>query len=356
MEKLIQMNDFLSEEKRIITDYEELKPDLKIWADQLCVHINQLISSDSIFDIHRLQMPIACRIKENKSLLHKAFFGEGGIANASDKLLKITDKLGLRIVVLTEDDVRLVAGLLINEPEPNSIWKKVRVSRILDKEVGDYKAIHLEVFPKNSDLFTRKYLPHELKYLHCEIQIRTLVQHAYSEVKHNNTYKKAHKIDGEVQTMLGNIFGYIKQCDQYFCDIYRKMKIADKHIEDFLTEIAKIYLAIHPSIQKTDSKILKEIVSESNHRLNNIILDLYNINEFEIDDIKEIIQKNKADIEILLNIMDDTEHALFKKEPIVIYLVFLVLTKPSSIKKKWKADDSILKHIYHSFNKAYENE
>ncbi len=347
------MNDFLEKEKHILTEFEKLKPDLKTWAEQVCHYSMFIISDPDNFDINRLQIPIKFRLKEDKSLLQKAFFGTDGMINASDKLLKITDKVGVRIVVLTEDDVKKVAELLIKNG--NNIFDKPRISRELDKEFGSYKALHIEVSPKDSTFFGKEYTAKELKYISCEIQIRTLVQHAYSEVRHHSTYKKVHKIDGEVEVMLTEVFDYMKKCDEYFCNIYKKIEVADKHIEEFFTEIAKIYLSVHPSVSLTNSVKLNTTITESNHKLNNLILNLYNIDDFDTDDIKQVIQNNIEDIKILLDLIDK-EQTFFKNEPIVIFLVFLVLTKPNSIKKKWKADDSILREIYHKLNKSYENE
>ena len=347
------MSNFLDKEKRLIEEFNNLKPDLLVWGKSVCDYIKKELFESEHFDNKRLQFQPSFRLKENKSLLQKAFFGTDGMTQATDKLLKITDKIGVRIVVLTEEDVLKVQKIVSNTNIP--IWKNIRIARKIDNISGYYKGVHIEVYPSDDSCFSKKYTDKELKYLSCEIQIRTLLQHAYSEVRHQNTYKRVHRIDGEVEVMLQDIFNHVIKSDDYFCEIYRRMQTADISIENFFTEIAKVYLSISPLIVKKNEALLRETVINSNHRLNNLVLNLYDINEIDITDVKEIINNNNEDIRILIELINK-EDTFLNNEPIIIYLAFLVLTRPNSLKKKWIADDMILREVYHKLNKSFENE
>lgn len=350
------MNSYLTTERQLIQEYEAIRPDLKAWG----IEVDALISKKLIEskEVRLVKIPIEHRVKDEKSLLHKAYFG--GMTSileqeeVKEKLKKINDKVGTRVVVLNEADIERVRLLLVDNTE---LWKKPDVSRKLDKVTGEYKALHFDVYPKTSlSVFSRNYEPKELKILTCEVQVRTLLQHVYSEVSHLVRYKKIHKNSEESKEILLKIFESFVSFDKEFDNMLIKMAEDDKDLTDFFAEIVRIFLAIHPNYQKIDTgnKLFSDLAENSNHKLNNIILKLYDIQDIDIDDVKECCLKNKADIEKMIKYFDK-ESSYLRNEPIIVYLAFLVFTRPNSLKKRWIINDEILEDIFHSLNISYDN-
>ena len=57
-------------------------------------------------------------------------------------------------------------------------------------------------------------------YLTCEIQIRTLLQHAFAEVSHDSTYKGPYKNDKGILRHLAKSMALMEATDDYFCNIF----------------------------------------------------------------------------------------------------------------------------------------
>jgi putative GTP pyrophosphokinase len=100
----------------------------------------------------------------------------------------ITDLIGLRVVCLYEDELAVVARLVRAHFEVMDVTNKVAAMERTDTAFG-YKGLHLDLRP-NADLRAR---PEHAAYatLPFELQVRTIVQDAWSVLDHKIRYKKA---------------------------------------------------------------------------------------------------------------------------------------------------------------------
>ncbi|MDP1712990.1 MAG: hypothetical protein Q8K86_11110 [Candidatus Nanopelagicaceae bacterium] len=100
----------------------------------------------------------------------------------------ITDLIGVRVICLYEDEVDKIANVLSTNFDVLEVTDKIRALESTEDEFG-YKGLHLDL--KIND--TRRALPEYARFssLRFEIQIRTIVQDAWSVLDHKIKYKKS---------------------------------------------------------------------------------------------------------------------------------------------------------------------
>jgi putative GTP pyrophosphokinase len=100
----------------------------------------------------------------------------------------ITDLIGVRVVCLYEDEVQKIADLLTENFVVLEVTDKIKALESTETEFG-YKGLHLDLKINEK----RRALPEYARFalLRFEIQIRTIVQDAWSVLDHKIKYKKS---------------------------------------------------------------------------------------------------------------------------------------------------------------------
>lgn len=166
---------------------------------------------------------ITSRIKEAKSLEKK-------IEKKRDKyssLEDLTDIAGIRIITYFEDDADIISKIIKEEfsiDEDNSIDKRA----ILDPDRFGYLSVHYVIALRSG----RVALPEYRKYAGCkvEIQIRSILQHAWAEIEHDLGYKSKVAIPREIRRNFSRLAGLLEIADQEFKQIRRHLKEYEKNI------------------------------------------------------------------------------------------------------------------------------
>lgn len=126
----------------------------------------------------------SCRIKESKSIIDKAYFRG---KQYTDPYNDITDKIGVRFIVLTMEDVKLLEEAIINIKSTSHSKDRDSISeRFKNPSIFTYQSDHYVLRPDEELTHNGKVIKKEIS---CEVQARTLLQHAYAEVSHLTTYK-----------------------------------------------------------------------------------------------------------------------------------------------------------------------
>jgi ppGpp synthetase/RelA/SpoT-type nucleotidyltranferase len=126
----------------------------------------------------------------------------------------ITDIVGLRVICLYEADIVLVRAVLAENFE---ILEETDKSHAVEKEEGlfGYKGLHLDV----KLLANRRDLPEYRRFrdLRFEVQIRTIVQDAWSVLDQKIKYKKS--IPHELKRRVNRLAALFELADQEFLNI-----------------------------------------------------------------------------------------------------------------------------------------
>ncbi|MFJ8064886.1 GTP pyrophosphokinase family protein [Psychrobacillus sp. NPDC096426] len=208
----------MSEE--IIKQYETEKPRYESLKNKCESLILDLLENRNI-KYHKIES----RIKEKESL-EKKIKSESKEGKYSD-LGNITDIFGIRIITYFEDDVDKVADLLkkeFNFDVLNSVDKRWGSN----PSVFGYASLHqvLSVSDSRKSLTEYEYI----KDLKFEVQIRSILQHAWAEIEHDIGYKNTISVPIHLTRGFSRIAGLLELADIEF------KRIRDE-LEDYTEEV-----------------------------------------------------------------------------------------------------------------------
>lgn len=155
---------------------------------------------------------ITSRFKTRDSLKGKIERKSGKYEAISD----ITDIVGIRIITYFSEDVDKVAEIIESEFDvdvENSIDKR----ESLEPDRFGYCSLHYVVKMNAQRLSLRECSLY--KDLKCEIQIRSILQHAWAEIEHDIGYKSEITVPREMRRSFSRIAGLLEIADKEFNDI-----------------------------------------------------------------------------------------------------------------------------------------
>lgn len=155
----------------------------------------------------RVKEQLECIKKFERKYLSKQEEQQGPIEIAP----KITDLVGLRVVCIYESDIERVADILRSNLDVIDETDKTEALEIHENQFG-YKGLHLDA-KLNED---RASLPEYAAFsgYHFEVQIRSIVQDAWSEVDHRLKYKK--RIPKPLKRRINRLAALFELADQEF--------------------------------------------------------------------------------------------------------------------------------------------
>ncbi|MDU2066064.1 MAG: hypothetical protein E6713_14675 [Sporomusaceae bacterium] len=174
--------------------------------------IQQLLLQEEI-SVHL----IVSRLKTEESLRGKINKGRGKYREFED----ITDVCGLRIITYFADDIDRVAKIIakVLQVDPvNSIDKR----KILAPNQFGYLSSHI-IASLPDDVIQQE--PYR-RFQNCkvEIQIRSVLQHAWAEIEHDLAYKTDTPVSSAVRRRFSRVAGLLEVADDEFCKLRREQK------------------------------------------------------------------------------------------------------------------------------------
>lgn len=134
-----------------------------------------------------------------------------------DPINEITDQVGARFVVLRFDHVNLVNELILSlEGLKRERARDMIRERELNPHHFDYSSDHWVVWPQNEIELGSVTIP---KTMACEVQVRTLLQHAYAELAHSTVYKPNLTADAEIVRAIARGSALIETTDRVFDEV-----------------------------------------------------------------------------------------------------------------------------------------
>ncbi len=181
------------------TDYDELRPRYQKLENSLKRDLEA-----SLRDAEISVLKVESRLKEFDSLCDKV-----RRKHYDNPLQEIHDVCGLRVICYYPSDVGRVSELIQREFD---VVELVDKADLLEPEVFGYRSLHITVTPNKDMLNTVSY--RGLNDLKAEIQVRTILQHAWADLSHELDYKKEeyapkqfHKRLYQLNAMLDNLDG-----------------------------------------------------------------------------------------------------------------------------------------------------
>lgn len=154
-----------------------------------------------------------------------------------DPVSQMTDLVGARFVVLLKSDIAVVENAiaahtgwtLSQERDPT-----FEVSQ--DPNVFDYQSTHYLVRSIEDRVIDGVNVPAETT---CEIQIRTLLQHAYAELVHDNVYKPEGHVPVEAKRLIARCMALMETTDEMFCSALEELRQVNTDRETWLRFLAE---------------------------------------------------------------------------------------------------------------------
>lgn len=163
---------------------------------------------------------ITSRIKDRDECIKKFFEKYRDSTPIHERCMdiksRITDLIGLRVTCIYESDIDVVKDRLLKHFDKIGLTNKTKDLEEDDDRFG-YKGVHLDL-RLNED---RKALPEYRPFdgVCFEIQIRTIVQDAWSEVDHKLKYKR--QIPNKLKRRINRLSALFELADQEFEAIRR---------------------------------------------------------------------------------------------------------------------------------------
>lgn len=202
----------------LIDQYKKIRPYYEEFCIRLKVLLKDLLSKASI-KYHVVEE----RTKSLESFSEKL---QRDGKTYKDPLQEMTDLAGLRVIVYYEDDVDRVCRLLETEFKIDS--RSSDKKTLLEPDRFGYLSIHKIISLSDA----RAKLPEwsDFSGFLAEIQVRTVLQHAWAAISHALQYKNRKDIPYQFRRKLLRLSGLLELADEEFLDLRRKQEIVRKEI------------------------------------------------------------------------------------------------------------------------------
>lgn len=227
-------------EQEFLKRWEHEKPVYQAWADFIKNKIEQALTAaiaPTQLD-YFLKVPVKPRLKLESALVDKAFYRKQ-YANPYDD---VTDKVGMRFVVLLTSDIKKVCQI-IESTESKAFWdaskdRDYEAERLEKPLEFSYQSVHFVLRATKGNSFSGIEI---LENTPCEVQIRTLLQHAHSELTHDTLYKPKIVAQPSVKRTVAKSMALIEATDEFFEQAMLDIEKAIKPQNDILNLLKDIY-------------------------------------------------------------------------------------------------------------------
>lgn len=249
----------MTEKEKILQEYDNNARLYEAFSKKVGQLLKEIIDGENIS-----YNAITCRLKSKESLSNKIDIKQ----NKYHCLGDLTDIAGVRIITYYSDDVDKIINLVENEfevDEKNSIDKR----KALGSDRFGYCSVHYIVSFNQARLRLPEYK--HFKGLKCEIQIRTVLQHAWAEIEHDLGYKSEIGIPEEIRRNFSRLAGLLEIGDKEFLEIRN-------YLQSYSTQITEKINEDELNGNKLDVIILNEFIKTEPEiiEMNNYIAQYFN--------------------------------------------------------------------------------
>lgn len=165
-----------------------------------------------------LKIPPNPRLKKEISLVDKALYRG---KDYSDPYNDVEDKVGVRFVVLLLNELEQICGIISEcadwTVEP---CRHFREERLAEPLLFTYQSVHYVLRPQVEIEYGGVVIPETVT---CEVQVRTLLQHAHAELTHDAIYKPNRIVHPTVHRTVAKSIALIETTDDFFEDVINQL-------------------------------------------------------------------------------------------------------------------------------------
>lgn len=239
-------------------EFFSMQPIFIQYSQEVTKQISKLLEDSDA----KLAVPIQFRAKTWESILNKVSEKRFEIKSS---ILEMQDLVGFRIILIFKQDIEIVAKII---RESFKQIKEYDTGEKLAEDQFGYSSKHL-VVEINEDWLKLPTL-RNFKDLKCEIQIRTLSQHAWAEASNIFQYKSENNVPAPLKRRISRIAALLETVDYEFEQIsnerlhYKEqlVKDLDKNQElnvDLLQKILQAKFGITRKLSEDYSSLLEDL-------------------------------------------------------------------------------------------------
>lgn len=228
--------DILAEFDRRETSYKKFRALLEPLLQELLTIRN--------IRIHKLES----RTKSRESLAGKLLRPEKEYSD----LKEITDICGARIITYLLKDVDQIASLIESEFEIDKEHSIDKRSYAEPDRFG-YVSLHYVVALNES----RRRLPEYIAFkdYKAEVQIRTIIQHAWAEIEHDLGYKSSQAVPYDIRRRFARLAALLETADEQFAMI-------DEQVAEYKSKVSEKLKGDDPDIAIDGTSVFELITSD----------------------------------------------------------------------------------------------
>lgn len=209
---------------RILGEYDSRKALLLVCSSKLRALLDEVLLEAGC-KVHS----VTTRVKDRDSLKKKLERPDVQYRSLDD----VTDVLGARVVTYFDNDVDAVAERIAKEfllDEINSVDKRA----LLDADKFGYLSLHYIASLGESRKSLVEY--RRLSGVRFEIQIRSILQHAWAEIEHDLGYKSTHELPRDMWRRFFRLAGLLELADVEFSRIREDLSDYEKSVNNEIQE------------------------------------------------------------------------------------------------------------------------
>ncbi|HBL52863.1 MAG TPA: RelA/SpoT family protein [Syntrophaceae bacterium] len=322
------MND--QEYLEFLNRWHRERPVYQAWGEWVSAKMLSLLEAQCGWDCRTmLRVPVASRVKEESSLLEKAFQRQKKYDRPYEE---ITDKVGVRFVVLKTDEVAQICTVIKGEAAwDHSQDRDFEEERARKPELFGYQSNHFIVRPREIFEYSGTIIPVDTT---CEIQVRSLLQHAWAEMSHDTIYKpNVLEASPEAKRYCSQASALVEVVDEIFCRVAMSVAMASKPLEEASMTLSSLY-----------SDIIKSAPADG--QLNIFLLDAY-FSEFDDGALSAIAEFFRSRPEIVERIKSRARDNILFRQPAILLVYFLARERGErSTRRLWPLTLDALHPIY----------
>ncbi|HEO9206596.1 TPA: RelA/SpoT domain-containing protein [Klebsiella aerogenes] len=316
------------DELEFLQRWEQDEPMYRAWGDFVVSNICKELTESKNRDLGSfLKQPITPRVKQKESLVDKAFHRKD--KSYGDPYKEIEDKVGVRFVVLLTSEIDEVCDIIKN----CELWD-YKTSRHYDEErlntplIFTYQSVHFIVTVKESFEYNGVCIQQGIP---CEIQVRTLLQHAYAELTHDAIYKAKTIVEPDIHRTIAKSMALIETTDDFFCSVAKT-----------LNESSDVFSAIQRTLDHAYITLTKE--KPNNQKSMLLILDTFK-QIIDSDTVRRLHQFIDDTPELETLIINGKRKSVFFEQSIIIFVYWLIKRRKSTLEKEWPLDWKLIQEM-----------
>lgn len=273
-----------------------------------------------------VRIPVIPRLKQDGSLVTKAFYRD---KNYKDPLNDITDKVGVRFVVLLAKEISIVCDAIENCREWE--WSKDKDYEAEQKNAPyefRYQSNHYIVRCRGEKIVGGVTVAAKTP---CEVQVRTLMQHAHSELTHDTVYKPSVVQTPQMHRAAAKAMALVEATNDYFEGLMELIEESVELNKELSKQMSALYLelvGVNPDPTKAEGLLNDAYEPFASDRPIEAIRQFICEKPFVIDRIKE-----RAPVKLLF------------RQPSILLAYLAVSKQTNDAREAWPLTPDEGKHI-----------